>query len=199
MSNRYPLIRNELLELNRKLVVNFKRGVEIPCPSRMTPNPCWLWKGSKSETGYGHIQIKVPGTDGLLKSWRSVPVLSHRVAYALQVGTMEQSRNACHLCRNRNCVNPSHLKADSQAFNVQEAKWWKGIPKDADIGCPFPPAKFWDGFGLDEHQRFYEIYQAEMANEFELQFVEPEIRLNMRGRKAEGSGSPPAASGHGGA
>jgi hypothetical protein len=112
---------------------------------------------------------------------------------------MDQSRDACHLCRNRNCVNPSHLKADSQAFNMQEAKWWKGIPKDVNIDGSFPPAKFWDGFGLDEHQSFIDLYQAEMANEFELQFVEPEIRLNLRGRKAGRAGSLPSAPVAGGA
>ena len=79
MSDRYPLSRDDLLLLNPNLVRNFLRNVEIPSPSRLDPNPCWLWKGSKSETGYGNIHIKVPGRDGLLKSCRSVPVRAHRV------------------------------------------------------------------------------------------------------------------------
>ena len=186
MFNRYPLNRDDLLELNPNLVRNFKRGAKIPSPTGQVENPCWLWLGSQSATGYGHINIKVPGANKTPSATRTVPVLAHRVSYALQFGTMDDELDACHLCRKRNCVNPSHLVAENHQFNMDEGRWWNQFPEDvrSKFECPFPPISFWDGFELVEHEQAYQNFKKGMAEEKELQYVAPEIWLNLRNWKS---------------
>lgn len=69
---------------------------------------CWLWKGSKTRTGYGNLQIEAGKWD-----------YAHRVSYRLAHGEIPPGRVIDHLCRVRNCVNPDHLEAVTQAVNVQ--------------------------------------------------------------------------------
>jgi len=67
---------------------------------------CWTWVGGKQGQGYG--QIRVAGKE----------LLAHRLAYELFVGPIPSGRHIDHLCRTRNCVNPSHLEAVSLVENV---------------------------------------------------------------------------------
>lgn len=44
--------------------------------------------------------------------------LAHRVAYELEVGPIPDGMQLDHLCRVRNCVNPSHLEVVDNATNT---------------------------------------------------------------------------------
>lgn len=177
MPERYPLIRNQFFnpEINPNLMQNFLAGTEIPSPTRLQPNPCWLRTGSPGNHNYSQFSIIIPGRG-------RKPALAHRVAFALQFGEMPINRNACHLCQNTNCANPSHIVDGSQRFNIQDQRWNAQFSEGerAQMGHVIPPFRPWTGFGLEEYERFFEVYQTEMVEEFELQFLVPEIRLNLR-------------------
>lgn len=69
--------------------------------------PCWLWTGAVSgQTGYGAFRA-----DGLLRG-------AHRVAYELAVGAIPSGLTLDHLCRGRQCVNPTHLEPVTQRVNM---------------------------------------------------------------------------------
>ena len=66
---------------------------------------CWLWHGTTNE-GYGMILIG--------GRWRR----AHRIAYEIKVGEIPSGLVLDHLCRVRNCVNPSHLEPVTVKENV---------------------------------------------------------------------------------
>jgi hypothetical protein len=68
---------------------------------------CWVWQLSLTTGGYG--QIRIPE----LK--RQGP--AHRVYYERLVGPIPEGLELDHLCRNRACVNPSHLEPVTHQVN----------------------------------------------------------------------------------
>lgn len=68
---------------------------------------CWLWTGSDDGKGYGKFRIAG-------KSYRA-----HRVSYEWTFGKIPDGREVDHVCRVRNCVNPSHLRLVTRAENLQ--------------------------------------------------------------------------------
>jgi hypothetical protein len=65
-------------------------------------NGCWLWLGSCNKR-YGYFKTRIQ---------------AHRYAYELMIGPVPDGLELDHLCRNRYCVNPSHLEAVSHRTNV---------------------------------------------------------------------------------
>lgn len=75
-----------------------------------SPDGCWRWTGYIDITGYGRIR------DQRGKSNDSVHV--HRVSYEMHKGEIPKGQMIDHICRNRWCVNPDHLRACSNGSNV---------------------------------------------------------------------------------
>jgi hypothetical protein len=73
------------------------------------PNGCWKWQGSISPNGYGTL-----GTP-LSRQTRS----AHRVYFEKINGPVELGFELDHLCRNRWCVNPSHMEVVTRRVNVR--------------------------------------------------------------------------------
>lgn len=67
---------------------------------------CWNWIGAMSIDGYGRM----------LRGGKNVN--AHRIAYELLVGPIPSGLTLDHLCRNRKCVNPSHLEPVTRGENV---------------------------------------------------------------------------------
>lgn len=62
-------------------------------------NDCWIWKGSRTGSGYGQIWVN--------RRMRT----AHRVSHELFIGPIPDGCAVDHLCRNRLCVRPDHLQA----------------------------------------------------------------------------------------
>jgi hypothetical protein len=79
----------------------FWRKVEQQGPEQPDGTRCWVWTASLHEKGYGRISD--PDKQG---GWS----FAHRWAYERLVGPIPEGLQLDHLCRNRACVNPSHLE-----------------------------------------------------------------------------------------
>ena len=73
---------------------------------------CYVWMGGTGQGGYGAFWIGRKAT----KTHRKVK--AHRVAYELLLGPIPEGLEIDHLCRNRVCVNPTHLEAVTHQLNV---------------------------------------------------------------------------------
>ena len=58
---------------------------------------CWIWREALNDYGYGVTYLD------------DRQVLAHRAMYQLHVGSVPAGHELHHTCRNRSCVNPSHL------------------------------------------------------------------------------------------
>ncbi len=67
---------------------------------------CWEWVGTIDIGGYGRIY------------WRGKSKPAHRIVYETLGGKVPAGLVIDHLCRNRRCVNPSHLEVTTQKINV---------------------------------------------------------------------------------
>lgn len=79
-----------------------------PAPAhRPDLGPCWLWTACKAPFGYGRFYVSKVGAD-----------YAHRVAFRRVHGPIPDKLELDHLCRRRDCVNPSHLEAVTHRVNA---------------------------------------------------------------------------------
>lgn len=68
---------------------------------------CWLWTGSTTSWGYGHV------------NWKGAYRGAHQVAWELTNGSPAPAGfDLDHLCRTPACVRPDHLEPVSHKENV---------------------------------------------------------------------------------
>jgi len=91
------------MELNNKEKARFLKKLSIGTPA----SGCWVWHGALKSNGYGYVFAG--GRDQN----------AHRVAYQWFVGPIPEGLELDHLCRNRGCVNPSHLEPVTRWENIK--------------------------------------------------------------------------------
>lgn len=79
--------------------------------SRVDKSPahlgCWLWTGYVTQSGYGQLTVN------------TIQFYAHRFAWLLRHGSLPDSQlELDHICRNRRCVNPEHLRVLTQRENT---------------------------------------------------------------------------------
>ena len=73
-------------------------------------SPCWEWQGNVSPEGYGRMYV----------NRRLVNV--HRYAYTVFFGQeIPEGLVVRHICHNKRCINPDHLRIDTQAANMRDS------------------------------------------------------------------------------
>lgn len=76
---------------------------------------CWPWTGKVTSHGYGRTRVKENGR------WRTAG--AHQVANYLATGRWERAaegRLVRHLCHNRRCCNPAHLRGGTPLDNAND-------------------------------------------------------------------------------
>ena len=81
---------------------------------------CWMWAGSDTGwSGYGSFWL-----DGKLQ-------LAHRVSHELHHGPIPSGMEVDHVCHNRLCVRPDHLRLASHKQNNENHQ---GARRDSTCG-----------------------------------------------------------------
>ena len=74
---------------------------------------CWIWTGYLNHNGYGGAYAgKVNGKQKMIRT--------HRAMYELHVGQIPLDLTIDHLCRNRVCGNPKHLRILTLSENSKD-------------------------------------------------------------------------------
>ncbi len=75
------------------------------------PDECWPWLGYLEKDGYGQF------------FWEGRMRPAHELALTFTTGeTRAQGLDTCHSCNNPLCCNPGHLRFDTRASNVADAR-----------------------------------------------------------------------------
>jgi hypothetical protein len=76
-------------------------------------NDCWLWLRWVDKDGYGYLS-KGSKSEGKIRA--------HIYSFLLHGGEIPEGYIVEHECNNPPCVNPKHLRATTQRFNVMRSK-----------------------------------------------------------------------------
>ncbi len=87
-------------------------------------NGCWEWRGCCGRNGYGMF------------SYQGQSVLAHRFSLNLSQISIPFGLEVDHLCRNRRCVNPSHLEIVTHQINVLRGNSSPPNKNRQDTHCP---------------------------------------------------------------
>lgn len=101
-------------------------------PARPELGPCWLWRLSHNDAGYGSTYLFPHVGTGV-----------HRVAWHLAGYPLALGMELDHLCRNPGCLRVTHLEQVTKLENMLRGNGWSGRnrrKKHCSNGHPFNEA-----------------------------------------------------------
>ena len=84
---------------------------------------CWNFSCALDKKGYARFRNE-----------NGIKVFVHRYSYELFIGIIPDGLVIDHLCRNRNCCNPEHLEAVTNAENIRRGT--QGQYQKMKTSCP---------------------------------------------------------------
>jgi len=79
---------------------------------------CYIWTGYTNKSGYGKVNHNLGDP--------SLSTLAHRLVYQLLVKKDLGKLEVDHICKNRSCCNPSHLRAVTKQENLNNREFSRG-------------------------------------------------------------------------
>lgn len=130
---------------------------------------CWNWNGGKTPGGYGKVTASSNGMAGQF--------YVHRLSYFLARGEDPEGRDIDHMCHNRSCVNPEHLRPVTTKQNMENRSGAPRTNTSGHLGVTWhKQAKKWqarvfhggESFSAGLHATSEEAGEAARAKRLEL-------------------------------
>ena len=88
-----------------RVIPEIKKVEKFLCKINAVDGNCWNWSGEISKEGYGLFSIS------------SKRFFAHRISFEMFKEKLNTSLVIDHVCRNRKCVNPDHLRQVTTRIN----------------------------------------------------------------------------------
>lgn len=133
---------------------------------------CWEWTAHRDKKGYGRFQLS-----------KRVSDRAHRVAYRIAKGDIPAGMQVDHQCRNKGCVNPSHLRLATNKENAENHGGARANSQSGIRGVSWYPRKNkwnaqvchnWQQMNLGYFENIEDAAAAVLAKRLEL-FTRNEI------------------------
>lgn len=107
-------------------------------------NECWEWQGfilknKRGEYTFGQV------------SYRNKSYPSHRLAYILSFGEIDNKYSVRQICKNKKCCNPKHLELFDPANDIK--RFWSMVDKKSENECWPWKGPTLKGYGIFRFER----------------------------------------------
>lgn len=114
---------------------------------------CWNWKACLTTSGYGRFGVT-------LSPKKKSIMYAHRFSYELFNGPIPEHKVIDHLCRNKSCVNPSHLEPVDMYDNNIRGNVHLGKKSKLPVGVYSHGKRFRTYFSINGIARYIGVYET---------------------------------------